>query len=414
MANALSTRFFGGHVCSYKKHTDWVYTLTWSPNGERIASAGRGQGILIWDARNGTHYLTCGAPQDQINCIAWSPKPDSQYMAVAGKDKTVLVYNLIDGTEEASLKGHEQSVNVVVWSPDGQFLASGGDDAIVRIWDIKTRQQIGIYREHFSQSSQKQIEDRGVNTLTWSPDGTEIASAGGDRVVNVWKVKDLANVASYKNHTHKINALAWSPDGALIASVDKSVHIWNAKTGENVRTLVQTEPVKKQGISLVRTWFREEVIGRDNADDNQGPTEMMWSLDKKDPAIKNDIKVLQTGPSKKRDGFVLLTTLLREINQRIARDKANDAQSIVTTVAWSPEPDAKSVAFASRNQVYVFDIFDIEEGRVHPYREHTDWIRTLAWSPDGKCIASSGDDKIVRVWDVIVPYHHHPNNSAPL
>ena len=72
--------------------------------------------------------------------------------------------------------------------------------------------------------------ERRADAVAYSPDGTFIASGGFDRTVQVWNATTGARTVTYQGHTNSVNALAWSPDGASIASgsMDTTVQVWQA------------------------------------------------------------------------------------------------------------------------------------------------------------------------------------------
>src|SRR5579859_3650933 len=104
-----------------------------------------------------------------------------------------------------SCSSHQGMLNSVAWSPDGQFIASAGQDSVVRVWNAITGQTVFDYVEHTS----------SVNAIAWSPYGQFIASASQDRTIRVWKP---GRSKMYLGHTSDVLAVAWSPDGTYIAS----------------------------------------------------------------------------------------------------------------------------------------------------------------------------------------------------
>src|SRR5436309_518441 len=81
-----------------------------------------------------------------------------------------------DGPEKATLKDHKGSVDAVAFSADGALLASGGDDEVIRLWDVKTGKLIRKLKGH----------DDGILGLAFSPDGKLLASASSDDTVRLW------------------------------------------------------------------------------------------------------------------------------------------------------------------------------------------------------------------------------------
>jgi WD40 repeat protein len=210
--------FNGGHVLTYRGHSQPVLTAAWSPDGTSIASGGEDSLIQVWDAATGIckpSFLGKNYP-GIINSLAWSP--DGTSIAVGGSGG-VHVLGVTTGTLKYALL-NTGIVLSVAWSPDGKSLALGTEEKVVLICDAMTGNCKLTYSGHTSI----------VNAAVWSPDGTSIASGGFDRTVQVWNATTGARKFTYRGHTNYVNSLAWSPDGTSIASgsTDTTVQVWQA------------------------------------------------------------------------------------------------------------------------------------------------------------------------------------------
>ena len=139
---------------------------------------------------------------------------------------------------------HANWVSAVAWSPDGTRIASSGGDATVRIWNPATGENLLTYHGQAGRLSE-------VLAVAWSPDSTRIASGGNRATIQVWDADSKQLRAQYEGHSKLAGVpyighvfwAAWSPDGKSIAStsinlgLDKAVHIWNAETGRLIRKL---------------------------------------------------------------------------------------------------------------------------------------------------------------------------------
>jgi WD domain, G-beta repeat len=120
------------------------------------------------------------------------------------------------GTMLFIYRGHAKAVHAVSWSPDGSRIASGSYDKTVQIWDPITGNTLLTYRGYSDI----------VEAVAWSPDGRLIACGGNERV-QVWDSVTGSLVSTYRKQL-SVKALAWSPDGTRIASgsYDQTVQMW--------------------------------------------------------------------------------------------------------------------------------------------------------------------------------------------
>ncbi|MDQ3886182.1 MAG: NB-ARC domain-containing protein, partial [Actinomycetota bacterium] len=127
------------------------------------------------------------------------------------------------------LTGHTDSVIAVTWSPDGTRLATASYDGEVRLWDPSTGDPLRTFTGHTD----------WVDVVAWSPDGTQLAIASPRRGVRVWDLNTGHPLHTLTGHTDEVRAAAWSPDGAHLAttSADGQVRLWNPSTGDPLRTL---------------------------------------------------------------------------------------------------------------------------------------------------------------------------------
>ncbi len=201
---------------TYTGHTSNVYSVTWSPDGERIASGSFDNTVQVWDANSGSLLLTYKGHTDSIWSVAWSP--DGKCIASGSYDKTVQVWDASSGSFLLTYKGHPDPVRSVAWSPDGKHIASGSDDSTVQVWDASSNSLLLTYKGHTD----------SVSSVAASPDGKHIASGSLDKTVQVWDASSGSLLLTYKGHTDYILSVAWSPDGKHIAfgSLDNTVQVW--------------------------------------------------------------------------------------------------------------------------------------------------------------------------------------------
>jgi len=216
----------GDNLNIYNGHMDSVYTVAWSPNGNRIASASFDKTVQVWNPTFGDHYYTYSGHTNWVWSVAWSP--DGRRIASAGGDKTVQIWNATDGSHKIIYRGHTDHVFAVAWSPDGTRIASAGGDGTVQVWDPATGELFYRFQLYFT----------SMWSIAWSPDGQRIVSASNDKTVQVWDAANGGQLFIYTGHRDFVYGVAWSPDGKHIASAsgDKTVQVWNASDGSHVYT----------------------------------------------------------------------------------------------------------------------------------------------------------------------------------
>jgi roadblock/LC7 domain-containing protein len=112
-----------------------VHAMAFSPNGKMIATAGYNGHVVLWDIAARRRLATLGKYDKTANAIAFSPKGD---LLASADGRKVIVWNTATRRPVATLTDHTDTVNAVAFSPDGHMLASAGDDATVRLWDLRS------------------------------------------------------------------------------------------------------------------------------------------------------------------------------------------------------------------------------------------------------------------------------------
>jgi hypothetical protein len=172
----LHRAIMASHVqLTLRGHNGNVVSVTWSPDGKRLATGSADNTAKVWDAETGKEVLSLSGHSESVNSVAWSL--DGKQLATGSSDKTAKVWDAETGKEVLTLSGHSGSVNSVAWSPNGKRLATGSWDNTAKVWDTKTGKEVMTLRSH------RNIIVLDVYGVAWSPDGKRLAtvSGGGQR-----------------------------------------------------------------------------------------------------------------------------------------------------------------------------------------------------------------------------------------
>ncbi|HLJ96739.1 MAG TPA: protein kinase [Gemmataceae bacterium] len=388
-------------------HAQLVYSVAFSPDGQSLASASDDKTVRIWDAKTGQEKLTFREHSAKVSCVAFSP--DSQWLASGTggigdpkADSELKVWDRRNGAVALTLRGHVGWIRGVAFSPDGRRLVSGGKfDGNVKLWDLKTGQETLTLRGH----------RHGVFSVAFSPDGNRIVSASFDRSVRVWNATPLEGeegeeVRTLRGHTSGVRGVAFSPNGRRLASVgdDGTVRVWDlqlALAGDTTPLKILPGHLAGEGKNVVFSrdgrflaagggWHHQNT-GRLRVWDTTIWTELYTN-----PPEGSPVAVSPDGRYIAACFFDTIEILDSRTGLKI--HPLHGHSELILGIAFSPDLAFARLASASRDSTV--RIWDVRTGEeiVDPL-VHTDFATSVAFSGDGRLLASGSADRIVRVWD---------------
>lgn len=115
-----------------KKHTDWIYSLRFSPDGLLLATADRAAGLIIWEAETGRLYADLQGHKSEIRSLAW--RPDSSAVVTASLDGTLKLWDMNESKLVKSWDAHGGGASAIAVCNDGTMVSTGRDQK-VKVWD---------------------------------------------------------------------------------------------------------------------------------------------------------------------------------------------------------------------------------------------------------------------------------------
>jgi len=326
-------------------------SLSWSPNGKRLASIGFDGTVKILEVTTWRQerVLKCSSPYGLS--VVWSP---TGKRLVSITNDAVQIFDPETGDEVKIVKTNPpQRIpgpptygpnNVdAVWRPDGQFLAlTGWSDGAVRILDGASGEEQFVLRGHTKKGS----------SASWSPDGVRLATASWDNTIRIWNTTSWQEKNIIRGIPTGSAEVAWSPDGRLLSyyvKIMKNVRVFDPVSGN--------ERVLNTGAAVTGVAWRP--TGTIVSVGLQDGTIQLW-----DPVKTKEIGTLGCGRS-------------------------------IDSLVWSADGQRLAAVPFMKNTICLWEAFTASQRNLEGHRRP---VIAIAWNPFKPWLASAGYEGIVRLW----------------
>ncbi len=397
----------GKQLCRLDGHKNEVIAVAFSPDGKTVASSGYGKSIRLWDVASRKERGRMETPEKGNYALAFSP--DGRLLASAGAEREGFrLWDMTKGKEVKQLGRAKVWFRTLVFSGDGTILATGDDDGMLCLRHVRTGTQLRQVRAGGDVTSLaflpagKVLASGGERIRLWDvatgkelPDlgptakGDCAVSRDGKRLVSwsghglrLWDLTSRKTLLPMDGHRSRVSAVVFSRDGRTVTSTaagegsNLTVCTWDAQTG---RLLSRTADGAKTT--------------------NEYPH---WA--DRNLTFSPDRKVLAPSHVSLYGGRVRLwdASSGRKLRELVLPGIKADNSTRMTAIAWAP--DGKTLAIASGNGMQAGDhlihLWDVAAGReTRRFKAHDHSVTSLAFSPDGRLLASASWDMTIGLWN---------------
>ncbi|KAI0440658.1 vegetative incompatibility protein HET-E-1 [Xylaria telfairii] len=351
---------WGPSLQTLEGHSDWVESVTFSPDGKFVASGAHDETIRIWAADTGDLLQTLESNNGEIISVAFSP--DGKVLASGSR--YAQLWAVDTGKLLRTLESHNTTVISVTFSSDGKSVASVLQDKIVQLWTITG---------HLLQTLEGHV--KLIESITFSPNSKLIASVSKDSTIRIWATDTGNLLRTLEDSLSSVNSIAFSPDGKVLASGQtRGIQLWDVETG-NLLQIFKSNSSFNVGIVKSLAFSSDGKLIASASSDN---TVRLWATNTGD--------LLQTYRGHNRS---------------------------VGSVAFSP--NNKLIASGSYDKTVRLWAINTDD-LLQTLEDHSGSIMSVIVSPNGKLIASVSSDKTVRLWatntgDLLQTFEGHYHNA---
>ena len=383
-----STQGFGGalRLITGRDFTSMGLYLN-KDNQNGIFALGYDNGkIKLEDASTGKHIKTLQGRKDHIHQLLFSP--DGSLLISNTSNDSLRMWDVNTGQQTDTVIDDPKIDGILMFSKDGKTLVCQRKSGELMLWDITSKKHRCTLNVHL---------DGIIHVLSFSDDCIKIIGASRLGEIRIWDTNTGDILHTYTTeHTQILTALAFSLDGSQLASGDlHTIRLWNTFSPFQLYKRIFARGILPH--ALVFSPEGNTVISVERFRYNQ-TTRKGLAKEK----VVSTLNIWDTSTGHNLSDYSMESYKETNVqNNRSSSSNLSMGSEIVFSQNGYMLATAQNVERATEETRFTVLLWDIPHGKIHyTLKGHTDKIKALAFTPNGKMLASGGDDGTIRIWDV--------------